>query len=73
MIGDVFFSKLRILHLAYRPQHPNQLWYSNILIELFQTDVSSFQTNNKFVDTFWSYCSLFKKLKLATCKISKLI
>jgi hypothetical protein len=70
MMEDVIFSTFIILHSADRPQHPNQLWYSNVLIELFQTEVSSFLLNNTFVDTFWSYCNLFKK-NFDTCNLQK--
>jgi len=74
MTEDVIFSRITILHLADRPQYPNQLWFSNVLIELFQTEASLFQQNNTFVGSFFFYCNLFsQKLTLASCNSSNVI
>jgi hypothetical protein len=53
--------EIRNITFGFRPHHPKQLWYSNVLIELFQTEVRFLQWSKTFVDTFSSYCNLFQK------------
>ena len=51
-LGDMFFSVFKILLSTIGPQLFQQLWYSNVLIELFQFEICFFQRTKRSVDKF---------------------
>jgi hypothetical protein len=52
------------INLAEGPQVYQRLnmWYSNVLIELFQLEFGSSQRSETLVDKFMPHCNLFKNV-----------